>query len=114
MTFLISAFWHGFYGGYYFAFFLFFVHMYLATTIFKIKKNQEQHPLIKMYKKYRPLSQYGALVLLTLSFTHSGIYFAVLSITHCLEYLHSIYFLPFVLLGILCLVAQGELRKGGK
>ncbi len=35
----ISAFWHGFYGGYYLSFFLWFMQINLAMQIFPFSKN---------------------------------------------------------------------------
>lgn len=39
-TFMISAFWHGFYAGYYFSFFLWFLHVHLSGLIFKFSFNR--------------------------------------------------------------------------
>lgn len=104
ITFLVSSFWHGFYGGYYFAFALFFLHMYVGTSIYKLGRSSEQHPLIVIYSRWLPFSRYLVLLLLTLSFSHSGIYFAVLSTQHCLDLLQAFYYLPFVLLTTLIFV----------
>jgi lysophospholipid acyltransferase len=39
ITFMVSAFWHGFYGGYYIAFTLTFLQLYLAGLVFKLTRN---------------------------------------------------------------------------
>lgn len=38
ITFLVSSFWHGLYGGYYITFFLWFWHMYISQLVFKESK----------------------------------------------------------------------------
>lgn len=110
VTFFVSAFWHGFYGGYYFAFLLFFLEMYLANLAFKITKDNS-HFLVRMYHKFAPLSRYVMLVVITLSFTHGAIYFVVLSSTQCLKILAKLYYLPYITVLILILLAHFQLGK---
>jgi hypothetical protein len=38
-VFMVSAFWHGFYAGYYFSFFLWFVQVYTQAEIFRFVKH---------------------------------------------------------------------------
>lgn len=38
LTFMVSSFWHGFYGGYYISFFLWFCHMIISQQVFKESK----------------------------------------------------------------------------
>jgi hypothetical protein len=35
LTFMISAFWHGFYGGYYLSFILWFAQVFVSQLVFK-------------------------------------------------------------------------------
>jgi lysophospholipid acyltransferase len=38
ITFMVSAFWHGFYGGYYLSFLLWFVQVYVSQLVYKESK----------------------------------------------------------------------------
>lgn len=112
-TFMVSAFWHGFYGGYYFTFLLLFLNMYLSNLIFKLGK-YTSHPLIVAYNKSKPISYYLLLILADLSLIHAATFFIVLSAKSCLKILSSIYFLPFIYLPLLIWLTQQELRKYSK
>jgi len=35
LTFMVSAFWHGYYGGYYISFFLWFFQVFVSQLVFK-------------------------------------------------------------------------------
>ena len=39
LTFIFSSFWHGFYGGYYITFTIFFIELHLANLAYKLAKN---------------------------------------------------------------------------
>jgi hypothetical protein len=84
--------------------------MYLSNVVFKITKDSS-HLLVKIYNKFAPFSRYLMLVVITLSFTHGAIYFVVLSSTKCLDILGKLYFLPYITVLILILVAHLQLAN---
>ena len=97
ITFLVSAVWHGFYGGYYLTFFTFFMLAHLATLIFKLSKYPDS-PLVKLYNSSEPLSRYIVLAFLTYYFGQTGVCFLVLSLPTCFRILSAIYFVPQLIL----------------
>lgn len=81
LTFMVSAFWHGYYGGYYISFFLWFCQVYVSQLVFKEAK-KEKSPFRKLYKS---LGIVGVILLWlgsNVTFSVSGLFFQVLSLTH--------------------------------
>ncbi len=83
VTFLISSFWHGFYGGYYITFFCWFSQVHLSGLIFKYSHNPN-NILMKLYKKSGPLGYYILWIICNWVFTHNGLYFQILSSNLCI------------------------------
>lgn len=76
-TFVVSAFWHGAYGGYYLSFVFWFFMLYVSGLIFKFSENKA-HPLMKLYNSLQPFSFAAAWVVWNFLFTHFGLYFHLL------------------------------------
>lgn len=104
ITFACSAFWHGFYGGYYISFFLIFLQIQLATLVYKLSKDRKSI-LVTIYNKYRSISRFFIWAIITFSFSQSASYFVTLSLPKCWLILKSLYFLPpflIILMMIVC------------
>lgn len=95
LTFMISAFWHGFYGGYYFTFILWFLQMYVSQLIFKESKKQNSK-WVKMYKSLGMVGKVGLWLLSNILFSVVGTFFQILSIKQSWRILKAIYFFPLV------------------
>ena len=77
-VFVISSFWHGFYGGYYFSFLLWFLQINLATKVFKWIQQNAKHPLMKIYDSLGTLGYVGLWIIVNFLFSHNGLYFQIL------------------------------------
>lgn len=78
-VFLVSAVWHGFYAGYYFTFFLWFVQLYMQGEIFRYVKDDSS----KLKKIYNSLGFFGhclLTVILSIIFSHNAAFFAILDL----------------------------------
>lgn len=95
LTFMVSAFWHGYYGGYYISFFLWFCQVYVSQLVFKESK-KEKSPLAKVYKCTGVLGKVLLWFVSNMAFSVSGVFFQVLSLSQSFEILKKIYFLPFL------------------
>ena len=74
---MVSAFWHGFYGGYYFSFFLWFAMVHLAQLIFKANRNYGV--IGKTFKKTGIVGEILLWIIVNTLFSNSGTYFQILS-----------------------------------
>lgn len=77
VTFVISAFWHGMYGGYYLSFFFWFMQLYASGLIFKFSERKD-HPLMKLYDSFKPFNFWLIWFIWNYLFTHNGAYFHLL------------------------------------
>lgn len=73
----ISAFWHGFYGGYYLSFFFWFMQINLAQKVFKFSQNVK-HPIVKAYNSTGIVGYIFLWVVVNFFFSHNGLYFQIL------------------------------------
>ena len=104
VVFMVSAFWHGFYGGYYLSFFFWFILIHLSTLVYKITLN---YPIISITYKKTGILGHILLWLLTSSiFNHIGFYFKVLSCKSSLAVMKSLYFIPNIGLILITLIVQ--------
>ncbi len=77
LTFAVSSFWHGFYGGYYISLFIWFSQLYLSQLIFSETKKKTS----KYVKVYKQTGTVGRIILWIASnylFTVNGVPFQVL------------------------------------
>lgn len=93
---MVSAFWHGFYGGYYFSFLLWFAQVFVSQLIFKESK-KEKSPWVKIYKMTGYVGKAALWVISNMSFTVCGLFFQILSLKKGLNVLSALYFTPFLL-----------------
>ena len=78
ITFMVSAFWHGFYGGYYISFFLWFVMVFLAQLVYRLNQN---YPIVgKYFNKTGPIGKILLWLFISIEFSNSGTYFLILSL----------------------------------
>jgi hypothetical protein len=99
-VFVISAFWHGFYGAYYISFTLWFAQLHLQALIFKYCKNGRSI-LVKIYKKMGIIGTVLLSLLVQFLFSHCAASFLVLQGEYCIKLLFKIYFMPVVVILIL-------------
>lgn len=92
---MLSAFWHGFYGGYYFSFFLWFIHVFVSQLVFKESK-KEKSPWVKIYKMTGFLGKAGLWIASNLTFTVCGLFFQILSLKQSLRVLNALYYAPIL------------------
>lgn len=92
---MVSAFWHGYYGGYYISFFLWFYQVYVSQLVFKESK-KEKSPWVKFYRMLGPAGPILLWLISNLAFTVSAVSFQVLSLRQSLNILRAIYFVPFI------------------
>lgn len=96
ITFMVSAFWHGFYGGYYFSFFLWFAMVHLAQLVFKANRNK---PIIG--ETFKKLGIFGEIILwlfINLMFSNSGTYFQILSAGGGLKIMYAYKFVTILVI----------------
>lgn len=86
VTFAVSAFWHGFYEGYYLTFGFWFVQMYISGLIFKWSQDKTR-PLMQLYLKAEPYSFWAIWLFWNWLFAHNGMYFHLLEYSYCFEML---------------------------
>jgi hypothetical protein len=112
-TFMVSAFWHGTYIGYYISFFLWFAQVNFSTTVYKEFK-KEKSPWKTLYKLLGPLGFPIVWVLSSFTFTCNGAYFQVLQGRVCIEILNALYWIPpMMLFSVIALfsVIKGKSKK---
>ena len=76
---MISAFWHGYYAGYYISSALFFLQIYANNIIFKFSKDYIDHPIIKLHKSTEKYAYPLIWIIWTGVFITNGTYFVALS-----------------------------------
>jgi lysophospholipid acyltransferase len=93
---MVSAFWHGFYAGYYFSFFLWFAQVYVQTQIFKRSKNDNS----KFTRLYNKLGRFSTLIAVFSSvlFSHNATFFVLLRASLCIKFMERVYYIPQLLL----------------
>lgn len=77
-VFMVSAFWHGYYPGYYLSFFFWFAQVYLQGQIFKLLSKDDRHVLHKIYKKLKFAGPVLVAVLSGLLFNLNSVFFYVM------------------------------------
>lgn len=116
-VFVISAFWHGFYGAYYISFTLWFAQLHLQGLIFKYCKNGRSM-LVKIYKKMGVAGTVILSFLVQFLFSHCAASFLILRGYYCIKLLMKIYFMPavvlFVLITIFSIIRPPREPKGEK
>lgn len=113
VVFAVSAFWHGFYGGYYISFFLWYQMMTLAYLIFRITQNKQE--LISMYDHSGVAGHIAVWAVVNCMFSYFGAEFQIMSMGACYRFMASTYFLPYILLFALVFGLQrSPLVRGSK
>lgn len=96
-VFMVSAFWHGFYAGYYVSFFLWFVQVYTQGEIFRFVK----HETSRLRKFYKRLGYFGNLILtfvVNLIFSHNASFFILLDYKLSFRLLEKVNYIPQTIL----------------
>lgn len=96
-VFMVSAFWHGFYAGYYVSFFLWFVQVYTQGEIFRFVK----HETSRLRKFYKRLGFGGNLILtfiVNLIFSHNASFFILLDYKLSFRLLEKVNYIPQTIL----------------
>jgi lysophospholipid acyltransferase len=102
LTFMVSAFWHGYYIGYYITFGLYTLQIVLGNQIYKFSKENKDHVIIKLYRKTEPVSFLLAWLVWNWIFVVNSAYFILLSFDRSFEILKKMYFgVPIFLFGAL-------------
>lgn len=96
-VFMVSAFWHGFYAGYYFSFFLWFAQVYVQAEIFRLFKN-DNNPMVKICQKLGKPLIIGMTILSCILFSHNATFFYLLQTKYCLELMRRVYYIPQLIL----------------
>ena len=91
-TFMISAFWHGFYGGYYLSFVFWFAQLFLSQQVFSETKKDSNY--VKMYRKTGIIGRSLLWSLSNYLFTVNGVFFQVLSLGQSINIMVASYFIP--------------------
>lgn len=100
ITFMVSAFWHGFYPVYYIFFFLFFLLEQVCTIL------EEDYDFFKKVEKQNIIIRY-AFSLFTMSFcNYLGIVFVLIDIKKAWTFSKSVQFVPAILLISIFLVLR--------
>jgi lysophospholipid acyltransferase len=111
VTFLVSSFWHGFYGGYYLSFMLWFAHMITSQVVFKESK-KEKSPWARWYKKSGVAGKIAVWLASNVTFTVCGIFFQVLSLKQGIRILQGLYFVPvFLYAAVYLIFGMGGTRE---
>jgi hypothetical protein len=100
------------YGGYYLSFFFWFLQLYASGLIFKFSENAS-HPIVKLYKKYKPFSFWLAWFVWNWLFAYNGLYFQLLSASIGYRVLESLYFAPGIFT-VIIIVALSLMPKQKK
>lgn len=95
-VFMVSAFWHGFYAGYYLSFFFWFTEIYLQGQIFKYCK-REGNILTKIYEKLGKAGPILTVVTCNLIFAHCGSFFYLLESELCFKLIREMYCIPQII-----------------
>ena len=77
-VFVISSFWHGFYGGYYLSFGLWFLQINLAAKVFKLSQKNSKHLFMALYESMGVAGPVILWIIVNLIFSHNGLYFQIL------------------------------------
>ena len=75
---MISSFWHGFYGGYYLSFMLWFLQINLATKVFKWVQQNEKNQIVVVYNKLGIIGNIIVWLIVNILFSQNGLYFQIL------------------------------------
>ena len=95
-VFMVSAFWHGYYAGYYFSFLMWFSQLYLQGQIFKYSK-YEGNFLSKIYNKMGKAAPFVTVFTANWFFSHNAIFFYLLEAPLCIKFMQKMYFVPQIL-----------------
>lgn len=76
---MVSAFWHGYYLGYYVTFGLYFLQIYVGNIIYKFSLTNQNHPIIQLYKKTGVIGFSIAWLTWNWIFVNNSVYFPALS-----------------------------------
>lgn len=113
ITFMVSAFWHGFYGGYYFSFFLWFAMVHLAQLVFKANRNYEV--IGKTFKKLGFIGHALLWAFVNTLFSNSGTYFQILSAKISLKIMWAYKFIPILIIIVPIIILEiSGISKGKK
>jgi lysophospholipid acyltransferase len=111
-TFVISSFWHGFYGGYYLSFGLWFLQINLATKVFKFIQLHPNHLLVTLFTRLGFIGKALIWILVNFFFSHNGLYFQILDSYLGLLIMKRLYFMPpLIIVGLIWFFGRGNKDK---
>lgn len=96
LVFMVSAFWHGFYFGYYLSFFCVYCILQISASVFRI--GQIRPDLMQAYKNTKWIGPTVFAVLTSAAFSFYGCYFHLMLMSNCLALMTKLWFLPEILL----------------
>lgn len=92
LVFVISAFWHGFYFGYYLSFFFWYCMTSIAATVFRITR--ERQDLVQLYESTGKAGQITLWLVVNVWFSYYGNYFQILGAKDCYKVMSRLWFIP--------------------
>ena len=92
LVFMISAFWHGFYFGYYLSFFFWYCLMQIAGVVYQI--TQKRKDLVAKYEQTGLAGHIFMWLLVNISFSYFGSYFQLLGAKACFAVMSRLWFIP--------------------
>lgn len=104
LVFMVSAFWHGFYAGYYITFFMWYCEMQVATYVFRITRNRPD--LKRKFDEAPAAVHYALWMVVNFAFCYFGISFQLLGVKLCIKAMSRLWFVPEITLILLMLVLQ--------
>ena len=102
----MSAFWHGFYFGYYLSFFFWYCLTQIAGVVFRIARNRPD-----LVSKYESTGRFGHIaiwLLVSIMFSYTGSYFHLLGPASCYAFMSKLWFIPEIGIVVLMLVLQSS------
>jgi hypothetical protein len=104
LVFLVSAFWHGFYPGYYISFFFWYNLSIIIDLVSKFAQHKPQ--IMEVYKQFGIVGKVAVWAISSIGLTYLGCPFQLLNLGDCLRFLQSTYFIPNILVFVGALVIQ--------
>lgn len=95
LTFMTSAFWHGFYPGYYLSFFMWFCLLHIGAKVYRENKKPDSF----CHRAYKKLGRVGKFInwfLATFFLMVNGLYFWSPDFSTCLTILAAVYYVPLL------------------
>lgn len=106
IVFAVSAFWHGFYFGYYLSFFFWYCLMQVAGVVFRINRNRPD--LVAKYEATGKVGHIGMWLLVNVTFSYFGSYFQLMGVKSCFASMSHLWFMPEIIVLVLMFGLQNS------